>query len=69
MSADSQAVRTRLPADSRGRWSLRTAAWRDRRRSKAQSRLETIERLEREARVARRYGDYFTALERARLWR
>ena len=69
MSADSQSVSTRLPADRRGRWSSWTAAWRNRRRSEAYGRLETIERLEREARLARRYGEYLTALERARLWR
>jgi hypothetical protein len=64
-----QAVRYRLPATGGARRSSRTAAWHHRRRELAESRLETVERLEREARQARRYSDPLTARARVGLWR
>jgi hypothetical protein len=69
MRAKLQAVRYRLPASGRARRSSRTAAWRHRRRELAVRRLETIERLEREAPQARRYSDPLTARARVGLWR
>jgi hypothetical protein len=69
MRAKLQAVHYRLPATGRARRSSCTAAWRHRRSELAKRRLETIERLEREARQARRYSDPLTARTRVGLWR